>query len=363
MTRGEEENKDEGPSKKLKTDFKDKRPAWQRVNTVYKPLVVPITQALMAVEGKGLLSRPRTYKDGPQRPKSDKFCQFHNDYGHTTEKCRHLKNEIERPIQNSYLQDTTHGNDALVIRALLANYEIKCVFIDSGSSADIFFGKAYDQMQLGDATLEAVDTSLHGFAGEIVHLRGMVSLPLTIETTPLRKTCLLMFLVVDIPSTYNVILGREKHKAFRAIISTYNMKIKFPIIEGVGEAQADALQARKCYVEAIKRGKKRRTEDSPETENPNERGKDPVPSPKPNNEIPATVQPVEELLTIELTLGNSGEITKIGSKMTEDVQDQAVECIRRNKDMFAWTPQDLEGIDPSVVAHHLNLDPNVKPVK
>ncbi|KAL0339604.1 UNVERIFIED_CONTAM: hypothetical protein Sradi_4477200 [Sesamum radiatum] len=68
------ENKDEGPSKRLRTDFKDKRPAWQRVNTVYTPLAVPITQALMAVEGKGLLSRPKTYKDGPQRPKSDKFC-------------------------------------------------------------------------------------------------------------------------------------------------------------------------------------------------------------------------------------------------------------------------------------------------
>ncbi|KAL0457808.1 UNVERIFIED_CONTAM: hypothetical protein Slati_0408000 [Sesamum latifolium] len=59
----------------------------------------------MAVEGKGLLSRPRSYKDGPQRPKSDKFCCFHNDYGHTTKECRHLKNEIERLIQNGYLQE------------------------------------------------------------------------------------------------------------------------------------------------------------------------------------------------------------------------------------------------------------------
>ncbi|KAL0449072.1 UNVERIFIED_CONTAM: hypothetical protein Slati_1463600 [Sesamum latifolium] len=70
------------------------------------PLTVPITQALMAVEGEGLLSRPRSYKDGPRQPKSDKFCRFHNDYyGHTTEECRHLKSEIERLIQNGYLQE------------------------------------------------------------------------------------------------------------------------------------------------------------------------------------------------------------------------------------------------------------------
>ncbi|KAL0451794.1 UNVERIFIED_CONTAM: hypothetical protein Slati_1157500 [Sesamum latifolium] len=109
------------------------------------------------------------------------------------------------------------GNDALVITALLANYEIERVFIDSGSSADILFGEAYDQMQLGDVPLEAVDTSLYDFAGEVVHPRGMILLPLTLGTSPLKKTCLLKFLVVDIPSAYNVILGCPTLNAFRAI--------------------------------------------------------------------------------------------------------------------------------------------------
>ncbi|KAL0439884.1 UNVERIFIED_CONTAM: hypothetical protein Slati_2471400 [Sesamum latifolium] len=59
----------------------------------------------MAVEEKGLVMRPQSWRDTPQRPKSDKFCRFHNDYGHTTEECRHLKNEIEKLIQNGYLQE------------------------------------------------------------------------------------------------------------------------------------------------------------------------------------------------------------------------------------------------------------------
>ncbi|KAK4397726.1 hypothetical protein Sango_1248100 [Sesamum angolense] len=79
----------------------------------------------------------------------------------------------------------TQGNDALVITTLLANYDIERVFIDSGSSADILFGEAYDQMQLGYAPLEAVDTSLYSFAGEVVHPRCMISLPLTLGTAPL----------------------------------------------------------------------------------------------------------------------------------------------------------------------------------
>ncbi|KAL0413054.1 UNVERIFIED_CONTAM: hypothetical protein Sradi_1507100 [Sesamum radiatum] len=280
-TRGEKrkEIKEETPSKKPRADFRERKPPFQRVNVVYTPLTVPITQAFMAVEEKGLIARPRSWRDTPQRPKSDKFCRFHNDYGHSTEECRHLKNEIERLIQNGYLQEyvcwekargtgpyqkkagnktsrperssrerakqtpggkgenddiprkvvirmITGGpsggdshqarksqvreahqisikevldvetmedapliqfgraersgpqamhNDALVITAILANYEVGRIFIDSGSSADILFGEAYDQMQLGDVSLEKVNTSLYGFAGEVVHPRGMVS--------------------------------------------------------------------------------------------------------------------------------------------------------------------------------------------
>ncbi|KAL0323473.1 UNVERIFIED_CONTAM: hypothetical protein Sangu_1966600 [Sesamum angustifolium] len=41
-------------------------------------------------------------------------------------------------------------NDVLVITALLANYEVGRIFIGSGSSTDILFGEAYDQIRLGD---------------------------------------------------------------------------------------------------------------------------------------------------------------------------------------------------------------------
>ncbi|KAL0461381.1 UNVERIFIED_CONTAM: hypothetical protein Slati_0025700 [Sesamum latifolium] len=121
---------------------------------------------------------------------------------------------------------TTH-NGVLVITTMIANYEVGRIFIDSGSSADILFGEAYDQMQLGDVSLEKVNTSLYGFAGEVVHPRGMVSLPLTMGRGTMRKTCLLKFLVVDVPSAYNVILGRPMLNTFQAVVSTYHMKIKF----------------------------------------------------------------------------------------------------------------------------------------
>ncbi|KAL0394692.1 UNVERIFIED_CONTAM: hypothetical protein Slati_4435400 [Sesamum latifolium] len=101
----QKETKDEASSKKLRVNMRDKKPPFQRVNTVYTPLTVPITQALMAIERKSLLARPRSWKNNPQRPKFEKIYRFHNDYGHTTEECRRLKNEIKRLIQNKYMQE------------------------------------------------------------------------------------------------------------------------------------------------------------------------------------------------------------------------------------------------------------------
>ncbi|KAL0313365.1 UNVERIFIED_CONTAM: Transposon Ty3-I Gag-Pol polyprotein [Sesamum radiatum] len=226
------------------------------------------------------------------------------------------------------------GYDALVITALLANYEIECVFIDSGSSADILFGEEYDQMQLGDVPLEAVDTSLYGFTGEVIHPRGIISLLLTLGTFPFRKTCLLKFLVVDIPSAYNVILRRPTLNAFRALISTYHMKIKFLVDGRVGEVQADVLQTRKCYVEAIKRGKKRILEETSGEKNSNKRGKNSTSRTEHEEVDPVAVQLVEEPLTVKLIPSDPDKIKK-----------------------------DLKGIDPGVITHHLNLDPTIRSIK
>ncbi|KAL0445378.1 UNVERIFIED_CONTAM: hypothetical protein Slati_2260500 [Sesamum latifolium] len=61
---------------------------------------------------------------------------------------------------------------------------------------------------------------------------------------------------------------------------------------GVGEAQIDILQADKCYVEAIKRGKKKVVEESSGEENSNKPTKDPVPRPELQEEAPVAVQSV-----------------------------------------------------------------------
>ncbi|KAL0463060.1 UNVERIFIED_CONTAM: hypothetical protein Slati_0193600 [Sesamum latifolium] len=130
-------------------------------------------------------------------------------------------------------------NDALVIFATIANYTVQRIFVDSGSSMDILFIKVYQQMELGDVPLEPVDTLLYGFAGEVVHPLGQISLPISLGIEPARKTRIVRFMVVDMPFAYNLVLGRPTLNVFQAIISTYHMKLKFPVGNRIGEVQGD----------------------------------------------------------------------------------------------------------------------------
>ncbi|KAL0412313.1 UNVERIFIED_CONTAM: hypothetical protein Slati_3821000 [Sesamum latifolium] len=49
--------------------------------------------------------------------------------------------------------------------------------------------------------------------------------------------------------------------------------------------------------------------------------------------------------------------------MSEKTKKELVQCLQHSADIFAWTPQDLEGIDPRVITHHLNIDSSIKLVK
>ncbi|KAL0411905.1 UNVERIFIED_CONTAM: Pro-Pol polyprotein [Sesamum latifolium] len=164
----------------------------------------------------------------------------------------------------------------------------------------------------------------------------MVSLPLTMGKGTACKTCLLKFLVVDVPSAYNVILG---------------------------EVQSDPLQSRRCYVDAVRRGEKRGGDDTQDKAPPNKKGKAPEKKISEATETPAKEQPAEELLNIQIIPGDPDKTTRIGSHLDEEAKKEITLCLQRNADIFAWTPQDLEGIDPQVITHHLNIDPNCKPIK
>ncbi|XP_075475736.1 uncharacterized protein LOC142510627 [Primulina tabacum] len=143
-------------------------------------------------------------------------------------------------------------NDALVIQARVANYDVLRVFVDNGSSVNVIFKEALVQMDLHEYRLEAVETAPFGFAGHVVYPEGEITLPLTLGTKDLRKIVMTVFTLVDAPSSYNIILGRPTMNEMRVVASTYHQKIKFLVRGQVGEVKGDQPSSRKCYGKTIR---------------------------------------------------------------------------------------------------------------
>ena len=162
---------------------------------------------------------------------------------------------LDRSItfSDSDLEGCQHPHDdPLVIRAVVANKTVHRVLVDNGSSADIIFASAFNKMDIGREKLDLVNTHMRGFSGEKVLPLGSIQLVLTQGEPPFQATTTARFLIVDAPSSYNMLLGRPSLNAIKAIPSAYHMMIKFPTVSGVGMVRGDQRVARECYTTSMK---------------------------------------------------------------------------------------------------------------
>ncbi|XP_042460630.1 uncharacterized protein LOC122044164 [Zingiber officinale] len=143
-------------------------------------------------------------------------------------------------------------DDALIIKAIIANSRVARVFVDTGSSVNILFRTAFEEMQIDAVELQPVATSLYGFTGNEVKPMGQIKLAISLGTEPLVRTRRSTIIVVDSPSSYNVILGRPALHEFRAAVSTFHQKIKFPVGEQVGEVKGEQKVSRRCYIDMVR---------------------------------------------------------------------------------------------------------------
>ena len=68
-------------------------------------------------------------------------------------------------------------------------------------------------------------------------------------------------------------------------------------------------------------------------------------------------EPTEVLEDIPLEEGNPEKFIRIGTSMKEKTKQDLVQFLREIIDVFAWSHEDMLGIDPNVITHHLNVYP------
>ena len=117
--------------------------------------------------------------------------------------------------------------DALVIKARVAGTKLWRILVDTGSSVDILFKSALDDMGISDLKLEWTNTSLKGFGGGQLTPMGIIELPITVGTKPFERTMMLDFVVVEERSPYQMILGRSFMRINQCVISTHYLALKY----------------------------------------------------------------------------------------------------------------------------------------
>ena len=140
-------------------------------------------------------------------------------------------------------------DDAIVITLLIADYTTRSLLVDNGSSADILYYPAFQQMRLGRDQLCPVNSPLVGFGGmKVQPVGGYYFIINGSGGYPRQITKDVNFLVIDCSSSYNAIIGRPTLNSWKAVTSTYHLLVKFPIEHEVGQVQGDQLAARECYL-------------------------------------------------------------------------------------------------------------------
>ena len=130
-------------------------------------------------------------------------------------------------------------DDVIVITLFIADYTTRRVLVDNGSSVDILYYPAFQQMRLGRDQLCLVNSPLVGFRGMKVQLVGIITLSMVVGAYPKQITKEVNFLVVDCSSSYNAIIGKLTLNGWKEVTSTYHLSVKFPTDYRVGQVQGN----------------------------------------------------------------------------------------------------------------------------
>ena len=69
-------------------------------------------------------------------------------------------------------------------------------------------------------------------------------------------------------------------------------------------------------------------------------------------------KPVKDLEDVELEKGDPSKVTKVGGELYPPIKEKMVEFQKKkNLNIFAWSHEDMPGIDGKVIKHRSNVDP------
>ncbi|WJX89707.1 hypothetical protein P8452_71681 [Trifolium repens] len=271
----------------------------------------------------------------------------------------------------------------LLVQARMANFDVRRILVDQGSSCDIMYSGLFKTLQLTEKNLKPyVGADLQGFNGATTKPWGYTDLIVTFGEEEATKSINGQFLVVEWPSLYNCIIGRTTLADLFAVSSTIHLKMKYYTIDGkVTTFNGDIAAARRCFDVAEKNmntlatPKKMKTEHKMPAVNA-VGGKDIVDldaritkkerreeKKQLQKELKEIFRPIPDGEFEIISLGEDpSKGIKIGADLPDLVKRQLEACLKEHVELFAWSVAEMPGINPKVACHQLTIDPKARAV-
>ncbi|GJR16163.1 reverse transcriptase domain-containing protein [Tanacetum coccineum] len=249
----------------------DNRPPYPSPRVDYQARVAPVlTLDALTKHPKDILATKTQLRLAPLRPminpqrggNMDRFCDYHQEKGHHTNDCHHLRRQLEAALEsgklNHLIKDKKRKareeidkwmdtpitfpsistedvlDEPLIVEAEVAWYLVRRIYVDRGALMEVMFEHCFENLSPEiKPKLKETQTNLVGFIGEATKPLGKIELEVCFGSEGLCRRTTMKFTFIRAPSPYNVILGRTGLRALRAIPSTIHSMMKFPTLKGI----------------------------------------------------------------------------------------------------------------------------------
>ncbi|GJS65339.1 hypothetical protein Tco_0679903 [Tanacetum coccineum] len=262
----------------------------------------------------------------PKKRNMNKFCDYHQDRGHNTNDCYHLKNQIEEAVASGRLAHLVKNirqggqkskgsakgkekvinmlmNCPMVVEAMIEGFKVRRIHVDGGSSSEESAGKTRTSNGIAE-----------------------VKSPFP---------CIL-------PST-----RRDIDEELRSCASLSTQMIGFP----TSTTSSEVINPRVLLAPVETRPWRQRKEpmqlDDMEEKRQLDKGRKP-PKFGVKEKIVVNDNYPEQLVTI-------------GGGLSAECRHALIHTLRKNVNIFAWTPADMTGIPRAITEHSLDTYPHIDP--
>ncbi|GJX98208.1 reverse transcriptase domain-containing protein [Tanacetum coccineum] len=309
-----------------------------------------------------------------EKRSSNKFCDFHNDKGHSMDegmqieelvragKLSHLIKEIkqgrdqtkngkkEAPAKDKSLaiymiqpwqrmtrqkltQSFARGSEItfpplansdgtegpLVIEAEIGGHMIHRMYIDGGSSTEILYEHCFNQLQPEIKNqMVPTTTSLTGFSGETIWPLGQLRLLVTIGDADHSTKAWMNFMIVRSPSLYNGIIRRPGIREIQTVPSTAHGMLKFPANGGIVTIRSTILIPAECTTVITS-----------------------------SKEVPKEAEVRPKIFKIALHPNFLDQEVAIEGTLSTEGRTELCSLLKKNLDIFVWQPSDITGVPRS----------------